>query len=326
MAEILVSENIVGTPIDELRQTHDVAFQPELWKDPLALREAVRSSRALIVRNQSQVTAELIAAARRLEIVARAGVGLDNIDVGAASRAGVVVALAPSQNAISVAEISIGLMLALARKIPAADRHTKQGGWARQQFMGSELFGKTLGVVGFGRIGYLTARRAAAFGMDILAHDPYLDPDALTVAEVRPRIVSLDELLAAADVVTCHLPGNEETRSLFNYQRFCRMKRTALFLNVARGEVVDEEGLVRALSERRIAGAGLDVRQTEPPRPGPLDQMDNVILTPHVGAFTHEGQHRVVSAVCRDVAAVLAGGPATYYANFPRPRRNGGRS
>ena len=234
------------------------------------------------MRNQTQVTADLIAAGERLEIVARAGVGLDNIDVRAASRAGVVVALAPSQNAISVAELSIGLMLALARKIPAADRHVKQGGWARHQFTGSELFGKTLGVVGFGRIGYLTARRAAAFGMDILAHDPYLDPDALTVAEVRPRILSLEELLAAADVVTCHLPGNEETRAIFNYQRFCCMKRTALFLNVARGEVVDEEGLVRALSERRIAGAALDVREKEPPQVGPLDQMDNVILTPHI--------------------------------------------
>ena len=210
MADILISENIAGTPIDELRRTHDVSFLPDVWKDPVALREAIRGSRALVVRNQTQVTAELIAAAERLEIVARAGVGLDNIDVRAASRAGVVVALTPSQNAISVAELTIGLMLALARKIPAADRHAKQGGWARHQFMGSELFGKTLGVVGFGRIGYLTARRAAAFGMDILAHDPYLDPDAMTVAEVRPRLTSLDELLAVADVVSCHLPANDE--------------------------------------------------------------------------------------------------------------------
>ncbi len=301
--------------------------KPELWKDPLALREAVRSSRALIVRNQTQVTAELIAAAGRLEIVARAGVGLDNIDVGAASRAGVVVALTPSQNAISVAELTIGLMLALARKIPAADRHAKQGGWARQQFTGSELFGKTLGVVGFGRIGYLTARRAAAFGMDILAHDPYLDPDALTVAEVRPRLVFARR--TAGGRRRGHLPPARQRGNPLAVQLPALLPHEtarALFLNVARGEVVDEEGLVRALGEGRIAGAALDVRQAEPPLPGPLDQMDNVILTPHIGAFTHEGQHRVVSAVCRDVAAVLAGGPATYYANFPRPRRNGGRS
>jgi D-3-phosphoglycerate dehydrogenase len=326
MADILISENIAGTPIDELRRTHDVSFLPDIWKDPVALREAVRGSRALVVRNQTQVTAELIAAAERLEIVARAGVGLDNVDVRAASRAGVVVALTPSQNAISVAELTIGLVLALARKIPAADRHAKQGGWARHQFMGSELFGKTLGVVGFGRIGYLTARRAAAFGMDILAHDPYLDPDAMTVAEVRPRLTSLDELLAVADVVSCHLPANDETRGLFNYDCFCRMKPTALFVNVARGEVVDEDGLVRALGEGKIAGAALDVRKKEPPQVGPLCQMDNVILTPHIAGFTHEAQHRVVAALSRDVGAVLAGGPATYYANFPRPRRNGGRS
>ncbi len=165
----------------------------------------------------------------------------------AASRAGVVVAFTPSQNSISAAELTVGLMLALARKIVAADRHVKQGGWARHQFMGSELYGKTLGVVGFGRIGFLTARRAAAFGMEIVVYDPYLDPDAVTVADVHPRIVSLDELLAAADVVTCHLPCNEQARGMFDYAAFGRMKPTALFINVARGELIDEAGLVRAL-------------------------------------------------------------------------------
>ena len=152
-------------------------------------RSAVgRAVRALIVRNQTPVTAELIAAAEKLEIIARAGVGLDNVDVEAASRAGIVVAFTPSQNSLSVAELTLGLMLALVRKIAAADRHVKGGGWARYQFMGSELYGKTLGVVGLGRIGCLAARRAAAFGMDIAAYDPYLDPDLPMVAELRPRI------------------------------------------------------------------------------------------------------------------------------------------
>jgi len=321
MPDILITENITGSPIDELKKTHDVAFEPDLWKDRPALLQAVRGVRALVVRNQTQVNAELVAAAQGLQIIARAGVGLDNVDVAAASAAGVVVAFTPSQNSVSVAELTLGLILDLARKIAAADRHVKQGGWARQQFTGCELYGKTLGVVGFGRIGYLPARRAAAFGMDLLAYDPFVDPDSLAVTEARPRLMALDELLAAADVVTCHMPCNDQTRGMFNYERFCRMKPTALFVNVARGEVVDEPGLVRALQERRLAGAGLDVRDKEPPQPSPLCDMDNVILTPHIGAFTHEGQHRVVASVCRDVTKVLAGEGAVNFVNFARPKK-----
>jgi D-3-phosphoglycerate dehydrogenase / 2-oxoglutarate reductase len=321
MPSILISENIVGVPIEELKKTHDVSFQPELWKHPDALLDAVRSVRALIVRNQTQVTAQLLAAAENLQVIGRAGVGLDNVDVQAVSQAGVVLAFTPTQNAVSVAELTLGLMLALARKIPAADRHVKQGGWARHKFMGTELYGKTLGVVGLGRIGSLAASRAAAFGMEIAAYDPYVDPDSLAVTELRPRLLPLDELLAAADVVTCHLPHTPQTRGMFDYACFCRMKPSALFVNIARGEVVDEAGLVQALREERIAGAALDVRQVEPPMPGPLDAMDNVILLPHVGAFTNEGQHRVVVAICRDVDAVLAGRNAANYVNFARPKR-----
>ena len=320
-ADVLFTENISGPPVDELKERFSVSFQPDLWKNPDALLAAVSTVRALVVRNQTQVTPKLIAAAERLEVIARAGVGLDNVDVAAASAAGVVVAFTPSQNSLSVAELTIGLMLGLARKIPAADRHVKGGGWARQNYMGMELHGKTLGVVGFGRIGFLTARRAAAFGMDVLAYDPYVDPDSLNLTEVRPRMMELDELLSAADVVTCHLPSTPQTGRLFNYERFCRMKPGALFVNVARGEVVDEDGLVQALREKRIAGAALDVRETEPPAAGPLSEMDNVILTPHIGAFTHEGQRRVVASVCRDVTAVLRGEPAANWVNFARPAR-----
>jgi D-3-phosphoglycerate dehydrogenase len=321
MADVLVTENIVGPAMEALKKSFQVAFDAELWKHPAPLADAVARARALIVRNQTQVTSELIARAGELQIIARAGVGLDNIDVEAASRSGIVVSFTPSQNSITVAELTVGLMLALARKLAAADRHVKGGGWDRLLFTGRELYGKTLGIVGFGRIGFLTARRAAAFGMDVMAYDPYLDPDALTVAEARPRIVGLDELLAAADFVTCHLPGNEQTRRMFSYDRFCQMRPSAMFINVARGEVVDEAGLLRALREGKIAGAALDVRAQEPPQKGPFDAMDNVILTPHIGGFTHEAQHRVVAAVCRDVAAVLGGGRAVNYANFPLPKK-----
>jgi D-3-phosphoglycerate dehydrogenase len=363
MPDVLITENITGSPIEALKRAYQVSFQPDLWKDPAALLAAASGVRALIVRNQTRVTAEVVEAAGRLEIIARAGVGLDNVDVQAASRRGVVVAYTPSQNALSVAELTVGLMLALVRKIPAADRHVKQSLWARHQFMGSELHGKTLGVVGFGRIGSLTASRAAAFGMKVLAYDPYVarssgsevsnpkqtpslksetpnlesqpasrqspipNPQSLPscapspAQPLAPCFVSLDELLGAADVVSCHLPSTEETQSMFDYSRFCRMQTGAVFVNVARGEVVDEDGLVRALREGKIAGAALDVRRKEPPGPGPLGEMDNVVLTPHIGAFTHEGQQRVVEAVCRDVAAVLGGGEAVDFANFPRPRR-----
>lgn len=319
MPDILITENITGEPVEQLKQSHSVSFQPELWKNSEALLAAVADARAIVVRNQTKVNAALFAAAKKLEVVGRAGVGLDNVDVAAATKAGVAVAFTPSQNSISVAELAIGLMLGLARKIPAADRHVKSSRWERHVFMGSELYGKTLGVVGFGRIGRLTAQRASVFGMTILAYDPFVDAKALAASGIAARLVSLDELLPAADVVSCHLPANEETRNLFNYERFCRMKPAAMFVNVARGEVVDEPGLIRALEEKKIAAAGLDVRAVEPPKPGPLDSMDNVILLPHIGAFTHEGQYRVVEAVCRDVAAVLSGGDAIDFVNFSRP-------
>ena len=189
--------------------------------------------------------------------------------------------------------------------------------------MGSELYGKTLGLVGLGRIGSLTASRAAAFGMNLLAYRRHLGPGGGENSAIQPRMVPFDELLAASDIVSCHLPATAETRAMFGYEQFCRMNPTAMFVNTARGEVVDEEGLIRALREGKIAGAALDVRSKEPPDPNPLCEMDNVILTPHVGAFTQEGQERVVEAVCRDVAAVLAGGEAADYANFARPKKEG---
>jgi D-3-phosphoglycerate dehydrogenase len=321
MTDILISENILGAPIDALKERFDVAFEPELWKDPTALAGALAGVRAWIVRNQTKVTGDLVRAAKDLRIVARAGVGLETIDVAAVSEAGVVLSYTPSQNSISVAELTVGLLLSLARKIPAGDRHVKGGGWDRHGYTGVELFGKTLGVVGFGRIGFLTAMRARAFGMDLLAYDPYVDPDGLSVAEARPRLVELDELLAESDYVTCHLPGGQATRGLFDYERFRRMKRSAFFVNVARGEVVDEAGLIRALEEGEIAGAALDVRATEPPEAGPLGQMENVILMPHIGAFTREAQLRTLACVARDVTAVLGGEAAASYVNFSVPRR-----
>jgi len=319
MPEILVTENIVGDAMDRLCSEFDVLFEPTTWQNSDQLHQLLHDVRALIVRNQTEVTAELITAAPELEIIARAGAGLDNIDVDAATQAGVVVTYAPCENSLSVAELTLGLMLSLARKIPAAQADTRQAGWNRGQFTGSELSGKILGVVGIGRIGSLVAQRAHAFGMTIIAHDDYVDPTSPQLQALDVQLTSLEDLLSQAEFVVCHVPLSEETRDLFNRERFGQMKSTAMFINTSRGEVVDEAALVEALQNKELAGAALDVRGTEPPARSPLEQMENVILTPHIAAFTHEAQQRVVAAVCHDVTAVLRGQQAVNGFNFSQP-------
>jgi D-3-phosphoglycerate dehydrogenase len=320
MADVLVTERLEGSALEELCRRFNVHLQPDLWNSPEELRARVADCRALLVRNQTRVTRDLLSNGTRLEIVARAGAGLDNVDVGAATDAGILVTSAPEQNAISVAELSLGMMLTLARKIAGADHSTKDGNWDRHRFTGTELFGKTVGIVGFGRIGFLVAMRARAFGMRVLAYDPFASEDSVTVIESGASIVPIDELLSRSDVVSIHLPGNAATRKFFDRERLRMMRPTAILLNMARGEVLDEEALIEALKGGRLAGAGLDVRAAEPPAASPLDSMDNVILTPHVAAFTDEAQTRVVAAVCRDITQVLSGGTAMYPANVPRKK------
>lgn len=310
MPDILIAENIRGAAVDALRTRFEVSLQPELWKSAAQLTREIRNCRALIVRNQSPVTAELLASATELLVVGRAGVGLDNIDVKAAERAGIVIASTPDQNAISAAELTMGMILALARMIPAADHDTRQGNWSRQKFVGIELYGKTLGIVGAGKIGFLTARRAVAFGMKILAYDPYLSPDNVLLSDLRAELVSLDELLSNSDVVSCHLPSTPETKGLMNSAHLGKLKPGALFVNTSRGTVVVEADLAAALKSGALGGAALDVRAKEPPILSELEVLPNVILTPHIAAFTREAQDRVTRAVCEDVARVLDGKPA----------------
>lgn len=320
MTAILITEQISGAAITRLASAFPVRTEPDLWRTPEKLQAALSGCRALIVRNQTRVTAELIQAAPTLQVIGRAGAGLDNIDVAAATAAGVVVVSTPDQNSLSVAELALGFMFALARHVPAADRDTHAGGWNRHRFLGTELYGKTLGLAGLGRIGVLTALRARAMGMRILAHDQYISPDSVAVTETQAEMVSLEDVLHRSDFVSCHVPLTPETRAMFNYERFAQMKPTAYFLNLARGEVVDEAGLIRALEEKKIAGAALDVRAQEPPPATALSRMENVILTPHIAALTREAQERVVSAVCTDVERVLSGGAARNFANFPQPK------
>jgi len=310
MGDILITENIRGTAVDALSAQFDVKLAPDLWKNPAELLRQIGDFRALIVRNQTQVTAELLGAATRLVVVGRAGTGLDNVDIAAATKEGILITSTPDQNAISVAELTMGLMLSLARMIPAGNQDTKNGNWNRHQFLGTELYGKTIGVIGAGKIGYLTARRAQSFGMKVLAHDLFISRDNILLSELNAELVSLNDLLARADVVSCHLPATPETLGLLNGASFARMKSTAIFINTSRGEVVIENDLLSALKSGVIAGAALDVRSTEPPQPGELERLPNLILTPHVAAFTSEAQDRVTRAICEDVRQVLEGKPA----------------
>jgi len=319
VAEILVTEQIIGEAMTRLRETHDVAFEPDIW-DSSDLASRLKGIRAVIVRNQTQITGELIARADCLEVIARAGAGLDNIDATAAARAGIVVTYAPAANSVSVAELVLGLLLTLARRIPAAWSDTRSGGWDRNAFTGVELSGRTLGLVGFGRIGRLVAERARAFGMRLLAHDEFVPAAAFNAAAAES--VTFERLLAESDAVSVHVPLLESTRGLFGESEFSVMKPTAWFVNASRGEVVNEQALTVALQAGEIAAAALDVREVEPSAQGPLEEMDNVILTPHVGAFTVEAQERVVQSVCRDVAAVLCGGEAASAWGISKPSRS----
>src|SRR5579863_2768193 len=225
--DILVTENVGGRWIDELKSRFSVTVEPDLWKSPEKIKALLPNARALIVRNQTRVNADLLLASSKLQIIGRAGAGLDNIEVPAATAKGVVVVSTPDQNSISVAELTLGMMLALARKIPAANQSTHGGGWERQKFVGTELYGKNFGVVGLGRIGLLTALRARALGMNILAHDTFISPDAVAVTETRAQLMDLKSLLAQSDFVSCHMPLTPETKHFFNYERFCGMKPTA---------------------------------------------------------------------------------------------------
>lgn len=307
MSDVLVTENIQGAAMNRLTKDLDVEFDAYLWQNVDLLKQKIKNTQALIVRNQTQVNRELIDSAPHLKIIARAGAGLDNVDTQYADDKGIVVCFTPDANSLSVAELTIGLMLSLLRKIPEARQDTLTGGWNRIKFTGSELYGKTFGLIGMGRIGTLTATRAHAFGMKIIAADPFLTADAPQLKQMNGQLVTLDQLLSQADVVSCHSPLTPDTKKMLTYQHFCKMKPDAFFINTSRGEVVDEHGLTRALLEHKLSGAALDVRETEPPLPGPLNQMENVILTPHIAAFTMEAQDRVVDSVCEDVRLVLSG-------------------
>ena len=260
---------------------------------------------AVLIRSATKMDSEAIAAAKGLKVIARAGVGLDNVDIPAATTAGVMVVNAPTSNIVSAAELAIALLLASARHVSPANAALKGGKWARSKFTGAELFEKTLGVVGFGRIGQLVAQRMQSFGMTVIAYDPYLQP--ARAAQLGVDLVSIDELLQRSDFITIHLPKNKETANLIGAEALKKVKPTVRIINAARGGVLDETALYDALVDGRVAGAGLDVFAVEPCTDSPLFTLDNVVATPHLGASTDEAQERAGIAVAISVRKALAG-------------------
>lgn len=322
--DILISEELATPGVETLAKKYRVVRDGELWRDSAKLSKAIGDARTIMIRNQTQITADLLAAAPKLIGIGRLGVGLDNIDVQAASKLGVVVVAPLDANATSVAELTLGLLLALARKIPQADRSTKGGGWDRKGGMGIELAGKTLAICGFGRIGRMVAARARVFGLRLVVFDPFVKPDSPALLETGAMLRdTLEQALAEADFVTVHSPLTPETRKMFNAQTLAVMKRGAFFVNTSRGGVVDETALLEALRRGHLGGAALDVRETEPPRLKiGLEEMENVILLPHLGAATIEAQNRTFEAVATDMDRLLSGQPALNFVNFPSPRRS----
>jgi len=312
--KVLVAETLAEDGLALLRAEHEVDYAPGLPRPELLDRLA--EADALIVRSQVRVDAEALAAGRRLVVVGRAGTGVDNIDLDAATRAGVTVVNAPAANTIAAAEHTLALIYGLARHVPAADASLRAGEWRRTDFVGRELRGRTLGIVGLGRIGLTVAARARAMEMDLLGHDPFVSAEL--AAQHGIALVSLAELLPRSDVVTVHVPLTHATRGLIGAAELAQVKPGALLINVARGGVVDEEALADALAGGRLGGAAVDVFDTEPPAAdNPLRSAPNTVLTPHLGASTTEAQARAATDTVAQVLDVLAGRPARYAVNAP---------
>jgi D-3-phosphoglycerate dehydrogenase len=300
---VLIAEELSPATVDALGPDFEIRHCN--GADRTELLSAITDVDAILVRSATKVDAEALAAARRLKVIARAGVGLDNVDVRQATQSGVMVVNAPTSNIISAAELAVGLLLAAARHVVPANAALKNGEWKRSKYTGVELYEKTVGIVGLGRIGVLVAQRLSSFGMKVVAFDPYVQ--AGRAAQLGVRLVSLDELLTQADFISVHLPKTPETIGLIGEEQLTRCKPTAILVNAARGGIVDEHALYLALKEGRIAGAGLDVFASEPCTDSPLFEFDNVVATPHLGASTDEAQEKAGVAVAKSVRLALSG-------------------
>jgi D-3-phosphoglycerate dehydrogenase len=310
---ILVAEPVAQEGVELLRAHHDVDERPGLARNELCA--ILPDYDALVVRSQVQVDAELIAAASRLVVIGRAGVGVDNVDLDAATRAGITVVNAPTGNTIAAAEHTLALLYGLARRTAPADASLRRGEWKRAQFTGLELRGRTLGIIGLGKIGQAIADRARAMEMTVVGMDPFVTAEQ--AANHGVELVEFDELLTRADVVTVHVPLTRATRGLIDHEAIAKLKPGSIVLNVARGGVIDEAAVAAALRSGHLGGAGIDVFEHEPPTDSPLLDAPNTLLTPHLGASTAEAQILVSEEVASQVLDVLAGRSARYAVNAP---------
>jgi D-3-phosphoglycerate dehydrogenase / 2-oxoglutarate reductase len=312
---VLVKEKIADSGVDLLRERFDVDLGVD-WDDA-ELEQRIGDYDAILIRSATKLTADLIEKGTRLKVIGRAGIGVDNVDVQAATKRGIIVANAPESNTIAAAEHTMAMMLALCRNIPQAHASLVSGKWERSKFGGIEVYEKTLGVLGFGRIGTLVAERAKSFGMNVVAFDPYVSAERYRELGVE-RAESSSDLYAPADIITVHLPKTPDTAGWLNAEAFAQMKGGVLIVNCARGELVDHEALEAALRSGKVGGAALDVFPEEPITEHPLFGMDGVIVTPHLGASTAEAQDRAGVITAEQVLAALDGGIVTNAVNIPR--------
>ncbi len=312
MARILVTEKLAAPGLEAMAQAgHEVDVRLSLT--PGELIEAIAGAAALVIRSSTQVTAEVLEAGRDLVAVGRAGIGLDNVDVEAATRRGVMVVNAPQSNILSAAEHALALLLAQARNIPQAHAALVEGRWERSKWEGVELHGKTLGIIGLGRIGSLVAQRAAAFGMRLLAYDPYVTKDR--ARQIGAELLDLADVFANSDFVSIHLPKTPETRAIINKELLAKAKPGIRIVNAARGGIVDEEALADAIASGHVAGAALDVFATEPCTSSPLFELERVVVTPHLGASTVEAQDKAGEQIAEQIVLALAGELVPYAVN-----------
>jgi D-3-phosphoglycerate dehydrogenase len=311
--KILVAEPLAKQGLEILRAHHEV--DEKIGLTPEELAGIIGEYDALLVRSQVKVTADILAHATRLVVIGRAGVGVDNVDLEAATKAGVVVVNAPTGNTVSAAEQTIALMLALARKTAAADASVRRGEWKRSSFTGVELRGRTLGIIGLGKIGQAVADRARGLEMTVIGYDPFVTAEQAALHGIT--LVEVDQIIEKADVITVHVPLNKATRGIINADNIDKLKPGVMLVNVARGGVYDEAAVAQALVDGKIAGAAFDVYDPEPPVDSPLLKAPNTVLTPHLGALTAEAQLRVAEEACEQVIDVLAGRSARYAVNAP---------
>ncbi len=313
MPKILITDSIHDDAVEILKRVGDVEIATGLTPDEL--KEKIKDADAIVIRSGTKLTKDIIDAAENLKVIARAGVGVDNVDLNAATEKGIIVVNSPDASSISVAELAIGLMLSAARNIPQATASLKRGEWDRKSFKGVELYGKTLGIIGLGRIGQQVAKRAQAFGMNIVGYDPYIPVDV--AKNMGVELMEVDDLCKVSDFITLHVPLTPKTKHIIGKEQISLMKKNAIIVNCARGGLIDEEALYEALKDKKIRGAGLDVFEEEPPKDNPLLTLDNVIGTPHQGASTVEAQKSAGTVVAEQVVKILSGKPAENVVNLP---------